>query len=191
MQDLIDFISQPWAWYISGPIISIVMFSLYFFGNRFGISSNLRTMCSILGAGKTCEFFDFDWRSQKWNLVFALGMLLGGALASSFLVSGDSVQLSVATSTHLTELGVSQPGQSMVPAELFSWESLLTLRGVIMLIGGGFLIGFGTRYGGGCTSGHAITGLSELQLPSLIAVIGFFIGGLFVTWLVLPYLIKL
>ncbi|MEO9475600.1 MAG: YeeE/YedE thiosulfate transporter family protein [Cyclobacteriaceae bacterium] len=191
MNSIIDFISQPWPWYVAGPIISLVMFSLLFFGNKFGISSNLRTVCSILGAGKSCEYFDFDWRAQKWNLVFALGMLLGGAISAFFLSSEESVQLSSATIESLKGLGISQPGKEMVPEELFGWDSLFTLKGIIMLVLGGFLVGFGTRYGGGCTSGHAISGLSDLQLPSLIAVIGFFIGGLFVTWLVLPYLITL
>lgn len=191
MQELIEFVSQPWPWYVAGPIISAVMFSLLFFGNSFGISSNLRTICSVLGAGKSCDFFDFDWRSQKWNLVFALGMLLGGVIASAFLTSEASVQLSSATLNQLKELGLSQPGKNLAPTEIFNWESLLTLRGFIMLIVGGFLVGFGTRYGGGCTSGHAISGLSDLQLPSLIAVVGFFIGGLIITWLVLPYLITL
>ncbi|MEP4534533.1 MAG: YeeE/YedE thiosulfate transporter family protein [Cyclobacteriaceae bacterium] len=191
MNSIIDFISQPWPWYVAGPIISLVMFSLLFFGNKFGISSNLRTVCSILGAGKSCEYFDFDWKAQKWNLVFALGMLLGGAISAFFLSSEESVQLSAATIESLKGLGISQPGKEMVPEELFGWDSLFTLKGIIMLVLGGFLVGFGTRYGGGCTSGHAISGLSDLQLPSLIAVIGFFIGGLFVTWLVLPYLITL
>ncbi len=188
---IIDFISQPWPWYVAGPVISLVMLSLLISGNRFGISSNLRTICSILGAGKSCEFFDFDWRSQKWNLVFALGMLLGGGISAAFLTNGESVQLSAATIAELDALGVSKPNGQLVPMELFSWSSLLTIKGVVMLVLGGFLVGFGTRYAGGCTSGHAISGLSDLQLPSLIAVIGFFIGGLFVTWLVLPYLLTL
>jgi uncharacterized membrane protein YedE/YeeE len=46
-------------------------------------------------------------------------------------------------------------------------------KGVLLLLVGGVLIGFGTRYAGGCTSGHAISGLSNLQIPSLKAVIGF------------------
>lgn len=167
------------------------MFSLLLFGNSFGISSNLRTMCSILGAGKSCEFFDFNWKAQTWNLVFAAGMLLGGAIASYFLTSETGVQLSKATLQHLNALGIESPTDSLVPASLFSWKSLLSLRGVIMLVVGGFLIGFGTRYAGGCTSGHAISGLSNLQLPSLIAVIGFFVGGLFVTYLILPALLTL
>ncbi len=189
--NIIEFISQPWPWYVAGPLIGVVMFSLLFFGKSFGISSNLRTMCSILGAGKSCEFFDFNWKAQTWNLVFAAGMIIGGAIGSYFLTADVGVQLSEATLQDLDALGIESPTNSLVPASLFSWESLLSLRGVIMLVVGGFLVGFGTRYAGGCTSGHAISGLSNLQLPSLIAVIGFFIGGLFVTYLILPTLLTL
>jgi uncharacterized protein len=191
INEIIATISQPWPWYVAGPMIALVMLSLLLLGNRFGISSNLRTVCSILGAGKSCEYFDFDWKAQKWNLIFALGMILGGAIAAAFLTDGTSVAISDATKIDLIALGVSLPNGSLVPDEIFTWESLLTLRGIIMLVLGGFLVGFGTRYASGCTSGHAISGLSNLQLPSLIAVIGFFAGGLFVTYLILPFLITL
>lgn len=191
MTDFLAFLSQPWPWYVAGPIISLVMFSLIFFGNSFGLSSNLRTMCSLLGAGKNCEFFDFDWKSQTWNLVFAFGLVLGGFLANQFLVDDQFVQLSSATTANLQGLGIETSGNKLVPESIFNWESLTTVRGLVMLVLGGFLIGFGTRYAGGCTSGHAISGLSELQLPSLIAVIGFLIGGLLITHLVLPYLLVL
>ncbi len=191
MSEIIAFISQPWPWYVAGPIISLVMVSLILFGNTFGISSNLRTMCSIVGGGRSCEFFDFNWKNQIWNLVFALGLVLGGVIAHSYLSPNTAVNLSVSTIEDLKALGIDQPGAHLVPMEVFSWESLFTLKGFIILVVGGFLIGFGTRYAGGCTSGHAISGLSDLQLPSLIAVIGFFIGGLFVTYLVLPHLYSL
>ena len=191
MNEVVEFISQPWPWYVAGPIISLVMISLILFGNSFGISANLRTMCSIVGAGKSCEFFDFNWKGQIWNLVFALGLVLGGIIAHLYLTPSTEVNLSAQTIEDLKALGIEQPGTHLVPMDVFSWESLFTLRGFIILVVGGFLIGFGTRYAGGCTSGHAISGLSDLQLPSLIAVIGFFIGGLFVTYLVLPFLYTL
>ena len=148
-------------------------------------------MCSILGAGKSCDFFDFDWKSQLWNLVFAGGLVLGGYLANQFLIDDNPIQLSRDTLTNLQSLGIETDGNKLVPENLFNLKALFTLKGLIMLIGGGFLVGFGTRYAGGCTSGHAISGLSNLQLPSLIAVIGFFAGGLIVTHLVLPYLLTL
>ncbi len=189
MNELINWVSQPWPWYVAGPIIASTMFSLLFFGNTFGISANLRTMCSIVGAGKNCEFFDFNWKSQVWNLVFAGGLVIGGLIAHLYLTPSTQVNISPVTIAELESYGIADPGKDLVPASLFNWEALLTLKGIIMLVGGGFLVGFGTRYAGGCTSGHAISGLSDLQLPSLIAVIGFFIGGLFVTYILLPYLI--
>ena len=188
---MLELIRQPWPWYVAGPIIALVMFSMLFFGKRFGISSNLRSMCTILGAGKNCDFFDFNWKDQAWNLVFAAGMMLGGLIASLFLSSGADLAISDATILELQSYGIANPGQDMVPPSIFSWESLLTLKGFLMLIIGGFLVGFGTRYAGGCTSGHAISGLSDLQLPSLIAVVGFFVGGLTITYFVLPHLLRL
>lgn len=189
MNELIELIKQPWPWYVAGPMIALVMLSLLLFGNSFGISSNLRTICSILGGGKNCEYFDFDWKNQVWNLVFAAGLIIGGAISGYYLSDGGEIALSAATTSELKEMGIENPGNGFVPSEIFSWESLLTIKGFIMLIVGGFLVGFGTRYAGGCTSGHAISGLSDLQPASLIAVIGFFIGGLIVTYLVLPGLL--
>lgn len=189
MTELIELLRQPWPWYVAGPMIALVMFSLLFFGNSFGISSNLRTICSVLGGGKNCEYFDFDWKSQLWNLVFAAGLIIGGIISSYYLSDGGEITLSPETTSELREMGIQNPGAGFVPAEIFSWESLLTLKGFVMLVIGGFLIGFGTRYAGGCTSGHAISGLSDLQPASLLAVIGFFIGGLIVTYFVLPGLL--
>ena len=188
---MLEIISQPWPWYVAGPVIAMVMFSLLFFGKSFGISSNLRSICAVLGAGKNCEFFDFEWRSQTWNLVFAVGLVIGGILSQAFLMPSHAVNISDKTIEELSIMGIESPGAEFVPSSIFSWESLLTVRGFIMLVIGGFLVGFGTRYAGGCTSGHAISGLSDLQIPSLISVIGFFIGGLFVTYLILPFLLPL
>lgn len=188
---MLDYLSQPWAWYIAGPIIAIIMFLLLLSGKSFGLSANLRTMCSILGAGKSCQFFDFNWKDQMWNLVFALGLVIGGFISHQYLTPNDEVHISKATKSELVEMGFKNPGQTILPPEIFSWENLFTFQGFMIMILGGFLVGFGTRYAGGCTSGHAISGLSDLQLPSLIAVIGFFIGGLAVTYLVLPYLLTL
>lgn len=187
---MMNFISQPWPWYVAGPLIAFTMFGLLFFGKSFGISSNLRTMCSVLGAGKNCDFFDFNWRTQIWNLVFVVGLILGGFISNQWLSNDASVAISVATKTELISMGVNT-NSGLAPSNIFSWEALGTLKGLIMMIVGGFLVGFGTRYAGGCTSGHAISGLSNLQMPSLIAVVGFFIGGLLVTYFVLPHLLVL
>jgi uncharacterized membrane protein YedE/YeeE len=187
MNNMIDFLSQPWPWYISGPLIALVMFLLLRFGGNFGVSATLRSMCSMAGAGKHCDFFDFNWKSQRWNLIFALGAVVGGFIASTALKSTEPLALNPNTIEDLSQLGIYFTGE-MVPMEIFSWNSLLTIKGFVVLIVGGFLVGFGTRWAGGCTSGHAISGLSDFQLPSLIAVIGFFIGGLVMTFLIFPIL---
>jgi uncharacterized membrane protein YedE/YeeE len=181
-----EYILQPWPWYVSGPLIALVMFLLLYFGRTFGMSSNLRTLCSIGGAGKNVEFFKFDWKSQRWNLVVVLGAVVGGFIAHHFLSNPINIDLSENTVNDLNTLGFEDVGQSLLPPELFSWDNVFTLKGISILIIGGFLVGFGTRYAGGCTSGHAITGLSSLQRPSLIAVIGFFAGGLIMIHLIYP-----
>jgi len=182
---MIEFIKQPWTWWFSGIVISSIMFLLLFFGKSFGFSSNLRTMCTIAGAGKVVKFFDFDWKTQSWNLVFLTGAILGGFIAKEFLSSGEAVQISAATISDLKELGFKAP-EGIQPAELFSWEAVFSLKGFLVLAVGGFLVGFGSRYAGGCTSGHAISGISDLQVPSIIAVVGFFIGGLVMTYFIFP-----
>lgn len=182
---MLELIRQPWPWYTSGAVIAFIMVLLLFFGKSFGFSSNLRTICTACGAGQRVKFFDFDWRSQTWNLLFLVGAILGGFISSEFLSTGQGVQISQATLQDLQQLGISAP-EGIQPQEIFSLEALLSLRGFLLLLFGGFMIGFGSRYAGGCTSGHAISGLSNLQLPSLIAVIGFFIGGLITTYILLP-----
>ena len=183
-----DVILQPWPWYISGPLIAVVMFLLLYFGKTFGMSSNLRTLCAIGGAGKKTAFFDFDWKTSRWNLVVVLGAVLGGFVATQFLSNPTNIVLNTETISDLKALGFENIGLQLLPPEMFSWSNVLSLKGLLILIIGGFLVGFGTRYAGGCTSGHAITGLSSLQWPSLIAVIGFFIGGLIMIHIIYPIL---
>lgn len=182
-----DWIQAPWPWYISGLVISGLMFFLIFSGKTFGFSSNFRTACAALGFGKRIPFFDYDWKTQRWNLWFAAGAILGGWISAQFVTDGTTPQLSTAALTDLQSLGLHTP-TGFQPLQIFSWEYLLTWQGWVVLVLGGFLVGFGTRWAGGCTSGHAITGLSNLQWPSLLAVVGFFIGGLFVTWFIWPHL---
>ena len=188
---MIEFISQPWPWYVSGPAIVLVMGLLLLAGKTFGVSDTLRTTCAIGGAGKVSEFFKIDWKSQLWNIVFVLGAILGGLIASTILQQPEAIALSPNTVDKLQGLGIQYAGEDFLPEQIFSWEGFMTVRGFIMMVVGGFLIGFGARYAGGCTSGHAITGLSNLQLPSLIAVIGFFIGGLIMTYFILPSILTL
>lgn len=183
-----DFILQPWPWYVSGPLISLVMLLLIYFGKNFGMSSNLSTLCTIAGADKYADFFKFDWKAQGWNLVVVLGAMIGGFISVYFLSDAAPIALNPDTVQDLVALGFSNAGETLLPPEIYSWENVLTFKGIAILVIAGFLVGFGTRYAGGCTSGHAISGLSNLQLPSLIAVIGFFIGGLIMTHFILPLL---
>lgn len=184
---MLDILREPWPWYVGGPVIALVMFLLLYFGKNFGLSSNLRTLCTIGGAGKFSDFFRFNWKSQIWNIVFVLGAIFGGFIATQWLNSDEPMQLASSVVVDMKELGIKNPGEKLVPDEIFGWEAFLTAKGMLRMLLGGFLVGFGARYAGGCTSGHAISGLSNLQLPSLIAVIGFFAGGLIMTWFLLPY----
>jgi uncharacterized protein len=186
-----ELIFGPWAWYVVGPLITVLMVTMFYFGKTFGVSSNFRTICAMTGAGKYAEFFRFDWKSQIWNLVFIFGTLIGGFIGKQFLTNYDTIELSESTKSSLADFDISTENQGLSPQELFSWEHIGDTKTLIIVIVGGFLIGFGTRYAGGCTSGHAITGLSNLQIPSLVAVVGFFIGGLLMTWFILPFILKL
>ncbi|KAA5824507.1 YeeE/YedE family protein [Algibacter amylolyticus] len=181
-----QFILNPWPWYVSGPLIALVMAFLLYFGKTFGMSSNLRTMCSIAGADKFSDYFKFNWKDQLWNLTVVLGAIIGGFIAVKFLSNTSGTNLNPNTVAELKNMGFQNPGATLLPNEMFSLEALSSPKTLILLIVGGILVGFGTRYAGGCTSGHAITGLSSLQKPSLIAVIGFFIGGLIMTNFILP-----
>lgn len=180
-----EIITQTWSWWFSGAMIAGIMFFLLYFGQSFGFSSNLRTICAASGLGKKVKFFDFNWRTQMWNLVFLIGAIAGGFIARQFLSTDAPVQISEATIADLGQLGFAAPA-SLQPAELFSLDAAFSLKGFLILALGGLMVGFGSRYAGGCTSGHAISGLSDLQWPSLIAVIGFFIGGLTMTFLIFP-----
>jgi len=186
---MFDWILDPWPWWIAGPAIGLTVPTLLIAGNRMlGVSGNLRATCAAVVPGRA-EFFRFDWRRVAgWNLLFALGIGIGGFLAVSFLGGGGEVAVSEATRADLAALGITSI-EGLVPAELFSWESVASVRGLIFLVLGGFLVGFGAAYAGGCTSGHAIMGLADLQLPSLVAVVGYFAGGLAVTHLLLPLLL--
>ncbi|MCB0602653.1 MAG: YeeE/YedE family protein [Saprospiraceae bacterium] len=191
--DLKDWISQPWPWYVGGPMIAIIMFILLWFGREFGISANFRVMCAADGAGDFADFFKFDWSSQGWNLMVALGAMFGGYLASHYFIpnDGDIAHVSAATVASLQKLGMDyQVGHVPLVPEFYSWEALFSLQGILVIVVGGFLVGFGARYAGGCTSGHAISGISALQLPSMVAVVGFFMGGLVMIHFIYPLIFK-
>ena len=184
---MIEFIRQPWPWYVSGLLIATIMVTLILFGKTFGFSSNLRTICSMAGAGKRVKFFDFNWKAQIWNLLFLVGAIIGGFIAKNFLSNPEDLNLSMATIKDLQLLGIHFNGQ-LNPDELFSLVALKQPKTIILLLTGGLMIGFGTRYAGGCTSGHSISGIANLQIPSIVATIGFFIGGLVMTYLLMPFI---
>lgn len=181
---LLEFIKQPWPWYISGPLIALVMYLLLKQGKDFGMSTNLRTMCTMLGAGKSSSFFRFDWKTQAWNLFVVLGTVIGGFIAHYFLSDGKAAQINPQSIADLKALGIINQLQGYIPESIFIFNG--SLFQFLVLSIGGLMIGFGTRYAGGCSSGHAISGLSNFQLPSLIAVIGFFIGGVLMVHFLLP-----
>ncbi len=181
-----DYIFEPWPWYVSGPLIAFIMFLLLYVGRQFGMSSNLETMCSAFGAGGKVKYFDFDWKANRWNLIVLVGAIIGGFVGAHLLSNDTSVAINPDTVALLRDLGFESAGETYLPTELFALESLISPKTLGILLVGGIMIGFGARYAGGCTSGHAISGLSNLEIPSLIAVIGFFTGGLIMVHLLFP-----
>ncbi|WEK34941.1 MAG: YeeE/YedE thiosulfate transporter family protein [Candidatus Pseudobacter hemicellulosilyticus] len=187
---LLEFLQQPWPWYVAGPLIGLVVPLLLILGNRsFGISSSLRHICAAcLPAG--IPFFRYNWKSEAWNLFFVAGILLGGLLTAQFLADPAPVSVHPQLAAELAGYGITDYTH-LVPADIMNWSDLFTVRGLLLMVVGGFLVGFGTRYAGGCTSGHAIMGLSTLQWPSLVATISFMIGGFIMANLILPAILSL
>lgn len=187
---MLEQLSQPWPWWAAGIIVGLMVPALLILGNKhFGISANLRHICAACFPANI-PFFKYEWKKESWNFFFVGGILLGAFLASTLLANPNPVIVAPALAAELQGYGLSDYNNQM-PPEIFSWASLFSLRGFILLVGGGFLVGFGTRYAGGCTSGHSIMGLSNLQLPSLIATIAFMAGGFLMANLILPYIMRL
>jgi uncharacterized membrane protein YedE/YeeE len=184
-----NLLAETWPWYVAGPIIGLFVPALLLVGKKaFGVSANLSHLCAAIVPGKT-EFFRYDWRRVgMWNLVFLAGVAISGFLASHAGATHD-IAISAKTKTALASLGI-HDFSGVAPHELFTWHALMTARGFVSVVVGGFLVGFGTAYAAGCTSGHAISGLANFELPSLIAVVGFFAGGLTATWFILPFVIR-
>jgi uncharacterized membrane protein YedE/YeeE len=181
-----EYLSQTWPWYVSGPLIGLIMLSLIYFGKVFGMSTNLRSLCAMTGVGKVVPFFQFDWRAQLWNFAVIFGAMLGGFVAVHFMSDASNVAINPETISELQKLGIEPPFGRLLPESIFGNEAMSSPKMIFILTIGGVLIGFGSRYAGGCTSGHAISGLSNLQIPSLKAVIGFFVGGLIMSYFILP-----
>lgn len=185
-----ELLTHPWPWYTAGLIIGLIVPALLILGNKhFGISSNLRHICAACFPADI-KFFKYDWKKEIWNFYFVGGIMLGGFIAAFYLNSGDLIQVNPKLVEELATYNITDFSQ-IVPVQLFNFESLFTLKGFIMMVVGGFLVGFGTRYAGGCTSGHAIMGLSNLQWPSLVATICFMVGGIIMANFILPYILNL
>lgn len=187
---MIEYIQNPWPWYVAGPLIGLTVPALLILGNKtFGVSSSLRHICaSCFPAG--LSFFKYDWKKEVWNLVFVFGIFVGAAMATLFLANLEPITVHPELAEELAGYGITNY-EGLVPVDIMNWESLLSLKGFILIVLGGFLVGFGTRYAGGCTSGHAIMGLSNLQWPSLIATIAFMVGGFIMANLILPLILSL
>lgn len=185
-----DILKHPWPWYVAGAMIGLIVPALLLLGNKhFGISANLRHACAAcFPAG--IQFFKYDWKKEIWNFFFVGGILAGAVIASLVLTNPNPVEVNPKLASELAGYGITAT-DNLLPKELFSFESLFTFRGLIMLIGGGFLVGFGARYAGGCTSGHAIMGLSDLQWPSLVATVMFMAGGFLMANVILPFILRL
>ncbi len=187
---MMQLLRQPWPWYVAGPLIGLIVPLLLITGNKsFGISSSLRHICAACVPAKI-PFFQYDWRKESWNLFFAAGIILGGFITATFLKDPNPVSVDPRLAAELSAYSISNY-QNIVPADIFNWPALLTARGLIMMVAGGFLVGFGTRYAGGCTSGHSIMGLSTLQWPSLVATCCFMAGGFIMANLILPFILSL
>lgn len=187
---LLNILTSPWPWYVAGPLIGLMVPLLLLAGNKsFGISSSLRHVCAAC-LPANIPFFKYDWKKEIWNLFFVAGILIGAFLVARFFNNTEPVQINAKLATELSAYGITNY-EGLVPNDLFNWQNLFTARGIMMVVVGGFLVGFGTRYAGGCTSGHAIMGLSSLQWSSLVATVSFMTGGFIMANLILPYILKL
>lgn len=187
---MIDIIKQAWPWYIAGPLIGLTVPVLLIIGNKaFGISSSLSHICAACFPANV-SFFKYDWKKEAWNLFFVLGIFFGGMLAVTLLPNPDPVEVNPNLAAELSGYGIIDYN-NFIPVEIVNWNSLFTIKGFLMIVVGGFLIGFGTRYAGGCTSGHSIMGLSTLQWPSLVATCCFMIGGFIMANLLLPLILSI
>ena len=185
-----EFLQQPWPWYIAGPLIGLCVPILLISGNKtLGVSSSLRHICAACLPSKL-PFFQYDWKKEAWNLFFVAGIAAGAFIVALFFSNPLPVAINPALAAELSGYGITDQS-ALLPQQLFNWQNLLTIKGLFFMVFGGLLVGFGTRYAGGCTSGHSIMGLSNLQLPSLIATISFMAGGFIMANLILPYILAL
>ncbi len=185
-----ELLYKPWPWYIAGAVIGLTVPTLLLLGNkRLGISSTLRQICAAC-VPANIGYFKYNWKDQQWNLFFVIGILIGGFLGGYVFANPEPVKVSAATLNMFYQWGLNDV-HGLLPEELFNFSEVLTLRGFLLMVVGGFLVGFGTRWAGGCTSGHGIMGLAALQWPSLVATACFFVGGIIFSHFVLPFILAL
>ena len=158
-----------WPWWVGGPAIGAYVLAFLFFQNRLlGASSTYQAVLEAFNPEKPSDVFSSAVRlpsepgdaAPSWRVSFWLGLLGGGLLAG--WLAGTWGQAALPGLGDFLRLGPA--GQALV------------------LFAGGILIGAGTRMSGGCTSGHAITGISSLQWPSLAATLVFFGVAMAVTF---------
>ena len=116
------------------------------------------------------------------------GLLIGLSVALFFVLNGRMIGVSGMASNFLiskenrTENFFFLTGLILGPSIytlFFGQEIQITIsNSLFLLIGGGALVGFGTRLSSGCTSGHGISGISRFSLRSIIATITFMIVGI-------------
>lgn len=187
---MLEIIKNPWPWYVAGPLIGLTVPALLLLGNKtFGISSSLRHICAAC-LPANISFFKYDWKKEIWNMIFVLGVFIGGFVAVSLLPFEQAIAIHPDLAKELAGYGITEIN-GLVPEQLFNWENLFTAKGLTMMVLGGFMVGFGTRYAGGCTSGHAISGISNLQMASVIATCCFMIGGFVMANFILPFILNL
>jgi uncharacterized protein len=185
-----DWLFKPWPWYIAGPFIGLTVPLLLLIGNKkLGISSTLRQICAASFPAKL-PLLEYDWKKDQWNLFFVGGMFIGGFIGGFIFANPYPVAISESTRQYLDTYNISSSA-GLMPSDLFNLAALFSVKGFLLMVVGGFLVGFGTRYARGCTSGHGILGLSAMQWPSLIATASFFVGGILFSRFVLPYILSL
>ncbi len=128
---MIEIVKQPWAWYVAGPLIGLMVPVLLIIGNKtFGISSSLRHICAACMPAKI-PFFSYDWKKEAWNLVLVSGVLIGGIVAATFFLNNQPVQVNPKLVSELSTYGVTDY-HSLVPEQLFNFPALFTLKCFIM-----------------------------------------------------------
>lgn len=153
----------PWHWAIAGALIGLLTLTLLFVANRrLGISTGFENVCALV---VKAPYFQREslLRSNNWRLPLLAGLVVGGFLSA---VIGGGWEPTWALGKFDAEIGWNAGGK------------------VIWMFGGGLLIGFGTRLAGGCTSGHGIFGMSNLELPSIVSTVSFMAAGIVTTNLI-------